>query len=388
MRDLATAEKNIVDALAAFDSKYEETVLKRPVSLEKLLEVAGKTLELGGTPTFIRKGRAIHVSDQSTFDYSVLGESITSFSIGLDQLLVGFDLENLGHDAFETFAWYSSAFQFMDSIMSIHGIHFVHKPFAPTLAKMTQKKVLGQRQRKELLQISRKYFEIPFLRAETNGSGWEYKRAAPSHEARWDDFGKLLIALIDSKKSREIPDEVRSMYGYLKAIADFKAHRLDWTYFSVKLRNEGQFKSAILRHGKDIADMRHRAVYQNQTYDLFSYAMLEQGRKVDEFTNVSRKFVKRFALAMARWNAEILGDIWTHLKSMKPSPRRGIDWAEVACRYAALRIALTEIRLEKIHANREIAGIHSAIPELTIDLLASLKMRKTWPFEKRPVRLA
>lgn len=90
------------------------------------------------------------------------------------------------------------------------------------------------------------------------------------------------------------------MYGYLKAVADFKAHRLDWKYFSVELRNEGQFKSVISRHGKDIAEIRHRAVYQNQTYDLFSYAMLEQGRKVDEFTNVSRKFVKRFALAMAR----------------------------------------------------------------------------------------
>ena len=141
-------------------------------------------------------------------------------------------------------------------------------------------------------------------------------------------------------------------------------------------------------HGKDLADIRHRAVYQNQTYDVFSYAMLEQGRKVDEFTNVSRKFVKRFALAMARWNAEMLDGIWSHLKNMKPSPRRGLDWPEVACRYIPLRIALTEIRLEKIHTNREIAGIHSAIPELITDVLASLKMRKTWGLERRPIRLA
>ena len=353
----------------------------------KLLEVWKKSQDLEGIPTFRREGHVTTVSDRSTFDYSVLGESITSLLVGLDQLLVGFDLGKLAHHAFETLAWYSSAFQFMDSIMSIRGVHFVHKPSASPLVRETRKKVLGHPKRIDLLEVVQRHFEIPFLRAETDGARWTFSSAPPSHEARWSDFGKLLIALIDSKKSEEIPDGVRDMYGYLKAVADFRAHRLDWRYFSVKFRNEGQFKSAILRHGKDLADIRHRAVYQNQTYDVFSYAMLEQGRKVDEFTNVSRKFVRKFALALAKWDAEMLGGIWSHLKKMRPYPVRALDWRDLAFRYIPLWIALTEIRLEKILAKKEIATIHVAIPNLITDILTSMKMHKFPHLEKRPIDL-
>jgi len=387
MRDPAIAKENILDALKTFDSREKEMVLLRPVSLDKLLEVFRKAPELQGMPTFRREGRIISVSDESTFDYSVFGESVTSFCVGLDQLLAGFDLEKLGHHAFETFAWYSSAFQFMDSIMSIRGIHFIHRPSAPALVRMTKRKVLGHPRRKELLELVHRHFEIPFLRGETDGLGWSFQSALPSHETRWIDFGKLLIALIDSKKSNEIPDEVRDMYGYLKAVADFKAHRLEWRYFSVKLRNEGQFKSAIMTHGKDIADIRHRAVYQNQTYDVFSYTMLEQGRKVDEFTNASRKFVKRFALALAKWNAEMLGGIWSHLGRMRPYPVRALDWPDLVFRYIPLWIALTELRLGKILAKKEIAAIHTAIPNLITDILASMKIHKFPHLEKRAIDL-
>jgi hypothetical protein len=306
MRDQAIAEKNIVDALKSFDSRGKEMVLRRPVPWEKVLKVWKKSQDLQGIPTFRREGQIITVSDPSTFDYSVLGESITSFCVGLDQLLVGFDLEKLGHHAFETFAWYSSAFQFMDCIMSIRGLHFIHKPAAAPLVRETKKMVLGRPRPVELLEIVEKHFEVPFLRAETDGAGWNFRASRRSHEVRWSDFGKFLIALINNNKSKEIPDGIRDIYGYLKAVADFGAHRFEWREFSVKLRNNGQFKSAILTHGKDIANIRHRAVYQNQTYDVFSYTMLEQGRKADEFTNVSRKFVKRFALATAKWNAEML----------------------------------------------------------------------------------
>jgi hypothetical protein len=388
MRDQAIAEKNIVDALKSFDSRGKETVLRRPVPMQKLIEVWKKSQDLQGIPTFRHEGQIITVSDPSTFDYSVLGESITSLCIGLDQLLVGVDLEKLGHHAFETFAWYSSAFQFMDSIMSIRGVHFIHKPAASPLVRETKKRVLGRPRRIELLEIVEKHFEKPFLRAETDGAGWSFRSTLPSHEARWSDFGKFLIALINNKKSKEIPDEVRDIYGYLKAVADFKAHQFEWREFSIKLRNDGQFKSAILTHGKDIANIRHRAVYQNQTYDVFSYTMLQQGRKVDEFTNVSRKFVKRFALAMAKWNAEMLGGIWSYLKNMRPYPQRALDWPALACRYVPLWIALTEVRLEKIHAKKEIATIHSAIPNLITDILASMKILKFPRLEKRSVKLA
>jgi len=387
MRDQTIAEKNIMDALKSFDSRRKELVLRRPVPWEKLLEVWKKSQDLQGIPTFRREGQIITVSDQSTFDYSVLGESIISLCIGLDQLLVGFDLEKFGHNAFETFAWYSSAFQFMDSIMSIRGVHFINKPYASPLVRETKKKVLGRPKPIELLELVQKHFETPFLRAETEGAGWSFRRALASHEARWNDFGKLLIALINSRKSKEIPDEVRDIYGYLKAVADFKAHRLEWRELSIKFRNDGQFKSAILTHGKDIANIRHRAIYQNQTYDVFSYTMLQQGRKVDEFSNASREFVKSFSLAMAKWNADMLGGIWSHLKNMRPYPQRALDWPDLACRYIPLWIAMTEVRLEKILSKREIATIHSAIPNLITDVLASLKMRNFPLLERRSVSL-
>jgi hypothetical protein len=327
-------------------------------------------------PSFRREGKTITVSDQSTFEYSVLGESISSTCVGLDQLLVAFDLEKLGHHAFETFAWYSSAFQFMDSIMSIRGVHVVHKPETLPLVREIKKKVLGDPRPKELLEIVQKHFEIPFIRGETQGTGWSFAPTSSSHESRWNDFGKLLVSLIDSKRSKEIPDGVRGVYGYLKGVADFRAHRLEKREFSFELRNDGQFKSAITTHGKEIANIRHRAVYQNKTYDAFSYTMLRQGRKADEFTNVSRKFVKTFALATAKWNAEMLGAIWSHLKNMRPYPQRALDWQDLACRYIPLWFTLAEVRLEEIHAKKEIATIHSAIPSLITDILASMKVHE------------
>lgn len=388
LRDHTTARMNIVDALKTFDSRGAEMILQKPVPWEKILELGKKAQDLQGIPSFKREGPSITVSDPFTFDYSVLGESITSICIGLDQLLVGFDLEKLDHHAFETFAWYSSSFQFMDSIMSLHGVHFIPKPSAPLEVRETKKKVLGRPRPVEFLEFVEKRFEIPFLRGETDGVRWSFKSALPSHEARWSDFGKLLVSLIDSKKSGEIPKEVRDIYGYLKAVADFRAHRLEWRQFLVKFRNEGQFKSAILNFGKDIANIRHRAVYQNQTYDVFSYTMLEQGRKVDEFTNASRKFVKRFALSMARWSSDMLGEVWSHLKVIRPSPQRAIDWPDLACRYIPLQIALTEVRLEKIYNKKEIISLHKAIPDIITDIMASRKMHRLWNSKGRTIQLS
>ena len=153
------------------------------------------------------------------------------------------------------------------------------------------------------------------------------------------------------------------------------------------MKSQGQFKSVILAHGKDIAGLRHRAVYQNQTYDVFSYTMLLQGRKVDKFTNASRQFVKTFALAMAKWNAEMLRDIWSHIRRMTPGPRRGLDWPELLCSYIPFRIALAEVRLEKIHTKKEIVSIQNVISDIITDILASLNMRKFWDIDNRPINL-
>ena len=55
MRDQAIAEKNIVDTLKSFDSRGKETVLRRPVPMEKLIEVWKKSQDLQGIPTFRRE---------------------------------------------------------------------------------------------------------------------------------------------------------------------------------------------------------------------------------------------------------------------------------------------------------------------------------------------
>ena len=374
MRDLITAKKNMEGALRAFDSKQKELTARFPMSADKFMAIWKKGPELQGIPAFTRKNGVICVSDESMFDYSVLGESIASFCIGLDQLLVAFDLEDLNHRVFETFAWYSSAFQFMDSIMSICGIHYIHRPLAPPLVREVRKRVLGQHKPKELIELAERYFEIPFLRGESDGASWSFRRTGPSHESRWMDFEKLVVALIDSGISHEIPDPVRNMYGYLKAIAEFRTHRLEWEYFSTQFPNEGRFKAAVLAHGSDIAAIRHRAVYQNQSYDVFSYAMLEQGRRVEEFTNATEEFVRRFALAMAKWNGVMLWDIWSHLKNMKPFPQRGLDWAQLVCTYVPLWIALMEVRLEKVCTRSEILSIDISIRNLATEILASLRM--------------
>jgi hypothetical protein len=347
------AKSNIVDALRSFDSKEKDMVLHKPVRIEQVVQLLERT-DLWGQPSFIWKGPTISVSDPSSFDYAVFGESITSFCAGADQLLVAFDLESLEHRAFETFAWYSSAFQFADCIMSLRGVHFIQRPTTTPIVKETTRKVLGSQKPKGLLESVQKQFEVPFVRGETCGAGWSFEKTSPSHERRWSDFGKLIVAMIDKGESEKISDGIRRMYGYLKMISDLRAHRYDWSTFTVEFKSEGQFKSAILSHGRDLANVRHRAVYQNQTYDVFSYAMLERGQAVDDFTDGGRKFVKGFAMSAAKWSAEMLLDIWGSLKNLKPSPQRGVDWLDVACQYVPLQIALAELRLEKVHARREI----------------------------------
>ena len=385
MRDVEIAKANIASALRSFDSKATEMNLQKPVSIKKVQELFEKT-ELQGQPRFTRKERTITVSDPSSFDYAVFGESIKSFCIGLDQLLVCFDLEKLNHHAFETFASYSSAFQFADCIMSVRGVHFVQRPLATPLVRTTTKKVLSSPKPKELLEIVERHFELPFIRGETRGAGWSFERASPSHEKRWNDFGRLLISIINNGESEQIPDGISRMYGYLKMISDYKAHRLDWSSFTVEFKSEGQFKSAISAHGKALANMRHRAVYQNQTYDVFSYAMLQQSRMVDDFANSGRKFMKSFAVSVAKWSAEMLADVWSFLKNLKPSPQRGLDWSDVACSYIPLQIALTELRLEKIHAKKEIVSISDAIPNLVTDIL-SVKRERFWNTQERAIDL-
>jgi hypothetical protein len=386
MRNLEIAKANFASALRSFDSKATEMKLQKPVSMQKLQALFERT-ELQGQPSFTMKGRTISVSDPSSFDYAVLGESIKSFCVGLDQLLVGFDLEKLNHHAFETFAWYSSAFQFVDCIMSLRGVHYVQRPLTIPLVRTTSKKVFSSPKPKDLLEVVERHFEFPFIRGETRGARWSFDRASVSHEARWNDFGRLLISMIKNGESERIPPDIRRMYGYLKMISDYKAHMLDWRLFTVEFKSDGQFMSAISAHGKDLANMRHRAVYQSQTYDVFSYAMLRQGRIVDDFANSGRKFMKSFAVSVAKWSVEMLADVWSSLKNLKPSPQRGLDWSDVACRYIPLRIALTELRLEKIHTKREIASISGAIPNLVVEILSN-KHKGFWKIREHAIDLS
>jgi hypothetical protein len=103
-------------------------------------------------------------------------------------------------------------------------------------------------------------------------------------------------------------------------------------------------------------------------------ATLCQYPRVEEFTNASKEFVKRFAMAMAKWNGVMLWDIWSHLKNMKPFPHRGLDWAQLLCTYIPLGIALMEVRLEKVCTKSEILSIDISIRNLATDILASLRM--------------
>ena len=97
MRDLKTAVENIQQALKCFDAKDVEP----PTNDKQAIKTFEKAAEYHGIPTFIRDGELIRPANPETFDYSVLGESIGGFRIGLDQMLVATDLANLNHQAFE-----------------------------------------------------------------------------------------------------------------------------------------------------------------------------------------------------------------------------------------------------------------------------------------------
>jgi hypothetical protein len=372
MRDISVARKNIEDALKALDSKVSP--LRLPSTETEVIEALTRSSETLGIPTFSRDGSEIRLSDPQTFDYSVFGESIASFSIGLDQCLVALGLASMGHQVFETFAWYSAAYQFLDSILSIRGIHFLYKPLSPFVVRKERRRVNGEL--KEIMETKRRYFELPIILAENNGGTWSFRPTNLSHEIRWDKFGMFLISLVEAGKSKEIPDDVKRLYGYLKAIDDYKKHRLEWREFKIDLPTNGSLMSAIASYGKGIAEIRHQAVYQNRSYDVFAYAALSSNAQMEEFTKARMTFVRKFTYALARWNAEMLSEIWSYLKGMKPYPASGVDWLELACAYIPLRMHLTQVRLDEIVRNPEIMSIHASIPDIITDILASLNIRE------------
>jgi hypothetical protein len=370
LRDLATAKTNFEASLRALDSKQ----LTPPRSEEELMKVAGRFQEISGLPAFVRKGSKIGVSDISTFDFSVLGEAICSFCRGLDQLLVIIDLDRLRHRAFETLACYSAAYQFVDSILSIHGIHFIYRPLARW--RVGKERVKIHRRKAEVISFRRKYFEIPFVLGETDRTTWKFSRATASHELRWEKFGEFLIALIGRRKSSEIPIEVRKMYGYLRMVDEFRRHRFEDKVFTDKIEGDGAMKSAISKYGRSIAEIRHKAVYQNQSYDLLTYYALQTKQDLKDFVKVRIDAVKGFAMGLARWNSEMISSIFQHLLGMKPGPRKQTDWLEVACQYIPLDVDLSQVRLEKISRKKEISLINPEIPNIATDILASFASLK------------
>ena len=367
MRDMKTAVESIQLALKCFDSKK----VKEPSDDREALQTLAKTSEFNGIPTFIRDGETIHTVNPETFDYSVLGESIGAFCVGLDQMLVAKDLAKLNHQVFETLALYSAAYQFLDSILSIRGIHFIYKPLAPFVVTKEFKDVYGKR--KEVLESKKRYFEIAVILGETDGGNWLFTTSSLSHDLRWQKFGRLLIWLLDNGRGTDIPTDVKRLYAYLKAIDDYKKHRLEQMEFKIAFSGDGAFKSAIGSYGGKIASIRHEAVYQNRAYDVFAYAAMRTGEGTESFIKARMTFVRNFTVALARWNAEMLSEIWKALKEMRPYPDRALDWLALACDYIPLQIQLEQVRLEKIYSRTDLLSIHNSISDILLDIMVSLK---------------
>lgn len=368
MRDLKTAVENIQLALKNYDSKK----VNEPSDPQEAIEILGRTSEFIGIPIFIRNGEQIQTVNPENFDYSVFGESIGAFCIGLDQMLVATDLAKLGHQVFETLALYSASYQFLDSIISIRGTHFIYKPLAPFVVTKGFKDVYGKR--KEVLESKKRYFELPVIIGETDGVNWCFAPSNLSHELRWQKFGNFLIWLLDNGRAIDIPIEVRRLYGYLKAIDEYKRRRLEQMEFKIELSN-GAFKSAISSCGGKIASIRHEAVYQNRAYDVFAYAALRAGQAIDSFMEARMTFVRGFTLGLARWNAEMLWEIWKALKNMRPYPDRAIDWLALACEYVPLEMQLEQVRLEKIYNRADLTSIQGSISDILKDIMATPKFK-------------
>jgi hypothetical protein len=375
MRDLKTAVGNIQLALKSLDSKK----VKEPSGDPEAIRTLGKVWEFLGIPTFIRNGEKIQTVNPETFDYSVFGESIGAFCIGLDQMLVATDLTKIGHQVFETLAWYSAAYQFLDSILSIRGVHFIYKPLAPSVVTKGLKDVYGKR--KEIFESKKRYFEIPVLVGETDGTNWSFTKSSLSHELRWQKFGAFLIWLLDNEGGADIPIEIKRLYGYLKAIDEYKRHRLEQMEFKIELSSNGAFKSAIGSYGGKIASIRHEAVYQNRAYDVFAYAALTAGQDIASFIEARMTFVRGFALGLARWNAEMLWEIWKELKDMRPYPDRALDWLALACEYVPLEMQLQQVRLEKICNRADLMSVQGSVSEILVDIMATRKGNNTIPLK-------
>jgi hypothetical protein len=141
--------------------------------------------------------------------------------------------------------------------------------------------------------------------------------------------------------------------------------------FKIEFSGDGAFKSAIGSYGGKIASIRHEAVYQNRAYDVFAYAAMRAGEGTEPFIEARMTFVRNFTIALARWNAEMLSEIWKALREMRPYPDRALDWLALACDYIPLQIQLEQVRLEKIHKRTDLMSIQNSISDILIDIMAN-----------------
>lgn len=361
--------KDFNEALLRLDILQKQ--IKRPRNDVEALSLTHAVMPYFGIPVFNRSNQSIHVADENTFDYSVLAEAIASYCIGLDQFLVATDLEKSHHQVFETIALYSSAYQSLDTLLSIMGIHFVPNPFKePKTYKRNQMQIYNRRA--DGIKSEKRYLEIPCIMAETTGSSkWIFSISNLSNEVRWERFADLVGAMIELGPSSQIPIAVKNLYGYLKAISDYKQHRFDWKEFRVKIPTDAALKTTVMAYSREIPQMRHEAIYENRSYDVFAYAAEENKQDVQKMLDTRLSFIRAFAVAMSKWVTEPINQIFQNLKRLEPGPTKAIDWVHFVCEYLPLKRKLAQVRFDKLLTNDRVRAIDNKLPDIVADIAAS-----------------
>lgn len=252
-------------------------------------------------PFFYKKEEKIYVYQEKLFDSFVLSSIFANFLRGIDQYPAGICMHENGYTQFSLFCHYSSIFQLVNAMLSLHGICFVSHPISGINIETVKKEKLG-RGMKEIEKFTFTYLGQKCLQGNYKSGKWIFVPCGFSHEERWKRFAEVLKRYIGNGWVDQIPIKVKRYFGYLKVMEEYREHR--WkpkNSYSTDFKDMNEFKKILNQSPLIIPKIRHESIYRNIRYDIAERVYINQGIFPEKLLEARIEILREFNESMVDW---------------------------------------------------------------------------------------
>jgi hypothetical protein len=132
-------------------------------------------------PVFSKKKGCISVQQEKLFDTFVLANVFASLLRGIDQYPAGICMLEHGFEQFSIFAHYTSIYQLVNAVLSLHGICFIANPISGQTTKIVKEEKTGEKTR-QLLKTTPTNLGDKCLEGEYKSDKWSFVPCGFGHE--------------------------------------------------------------------------------------------------------------------------------------------------------------------------------------------------------------